>query len=142
MSKTDSQEQPDDTEEMRPEYDFSKGVRGKYHKEYLAGHSVIIHKTDGTVGELDGAAEVSQMHHIVEVRPLENYRIWVRFADGLEGEVDLSDLVGKGVFAAWDDPAEFRKVFIDPETHTVAWPGGIDLAPDALYQDLVAQRAA
>ena len=82
------------------------------------------------------------MHHIVEVRSLENYQIWVRFADGLEGVVDLSDLVGNGVFGAWTDPAEFRKVFIDPETHTVAWPGGIDLAPDALYQDLVAQRAA
>ena len=82
------------------------------------------------------------MHHVVEVEPREDYQIWIRFADGLEGVVDLSDLVGKGVFAAWSDPAEFRKVFIDPETHTVAWPGGIDLAPDALYQDLVAQRAA
>lgn len=82
------------------------------------------------------------MHEIVEAEPREDCQIWIRFADGLEGEVDLSDLVGKGVFAAWDDPAEFRKAFIDPETHTVAWPGGIDLAPDALYQDLVAQRAA
>jgi len=82
------------------------------------------------------------MHHIVEVRPLGAYRIWIRFADGLEGDVDLSDLVGNGVFAAWNDPAEFRKVFIDPETHTVAWPGGIDLAPEALHEDLVAQRAA
>ena len=64
------------------------------------------------------------MHHIVEVRSLENYQIWVRFADGLEGVVDLSALVGNGVFGAWTDLAEFRKVFIDPETHTVAWPGG------------------
>lgn len=82
---------------------------------------------------------MSQMHHIVEAKPLENYRIWICFADGLEGEIDLSDLIGKGVFAAWSDPAEFNKVYIDPETHTVAWPGGIDLAPDALYQDLVAE---
>lgn len=82
------------------------------------------------------------MHRMIEVKPLEDYRLWIRFSDGVEGEVDLSDLVGKGVFAAWNDPAEFRKVFIDPETHTVAWPGGIDLAPDALYQDLVAQKAA
>ena len=82
------------------------------------------------------------MHHVVEVEPREDYQIWIRFADGLEGDVDLSDLVGNGVFAAWNDPAEFRKVFIDPETHTVAWPGGIDLAPEALHEDLVAQRAA
>jgi hypothetical protein len=82
------------------------------------------------------------MHRIVEAKPLENYRVWIRFADGVEGERDLTDLVGKGVFVAWSDPAEFKKVYIDSETHTVACPGGIDLAPDALYDDLIAQRAA
>ncbi|MBN1902216.1 hypothetical protein JW926_12905 [Candidatus Sumerlaeota bacterium] len=36
---------------MRPEYDFSKmtgGVRGKYYKDYRKGHTVKIHKSDGT----------------------------------------------------------------------------------------------
>jgi hypothetical protein len=36
---------------MKKEYDFKKmkgGVRGKYYKAYRAGHTVIIHKTDGT----------------------------------------------------------------------------------------------
>jgi hypothetical protein len=82
------------------------------------------------------------MHKIVEARALGDYRIWVRFADSVEGEVDLSDLVGKGVFASWSDPEEFGKVFIDPETHTLAWPGGIDLAPDALYKELSARKVA
>ena len=38
-------------DDMRPEYDFSKmsgGVRGKYYKAYRAGHTVKIHKADGT----------------------------------------------------------------------------------------------
>ena len=82
------------------------------------------------------------MHRVVEVRPLEDYVIWVRFSDGISGEVDLSDLAGKGVFASWQNPEEFRKVFIDPETHTVAWPGGIDLCPHTLYQDIAARKAA
>lgn len=37
--------------EMRPEYDFKRmkgGVRGKYFKAYRAGHTVKIHKADGT----------------------------------------------------------------------------------------------
>jgi len=76
------------------------------------------------------------MHRVVAVRPSEGYRLWVRFDDGTEGEVDLSDLVGKGVFAAWQDRAEFLKVFIDPESHTLAWPGGIDICPDSLYYDV------
>lgn len=76
---------------------------------------------------------------VVEVRP--EYRVWIRFADGAEGEVDLSELVGRGVFRRWEDPAEFEKVFIDEETGTLAWPGGIDLAPDALYRDVAGVRA-
>jgi len=35
-------------EEMRDEYDFSKGVRGKRYKAYREGHTVQIHKSDGT----------------------------------------------------------------------------------------------
>ncbi len=38
-------------DDMRPEYDFKNmkgGVRGKYYKAYRAGHTVKIHKTDGT----------------------------------------------------------------------------------------------
>jgi len=75
------------------------------------------------------------MHHeVAAVEPLERYRIRVRFTDGVEGEVDLSDLAGKGVFAAWSD--NFEQVFVDPESGTVAWPGGIDLCPVTLHRDV------
>ena len=76
------------------------------------------------------------MHRIVEARALPGYKLHLRFADGAEGDVDLSDLVGKGVFAQWRDPAAFAAVFVDPETGTVAWPGGIDLDPERLYSDV------
>jgi hypothetical protein len=78
------------------------------------------------------------MHRIVQARPLPGYRLSLRFEDGVEGEVSLEDLVGQGVFASWTNPGEFDKVFVDPETHTVAWPGGVDLCPESLYQDVVA----
>ena len=73
-----------------------------------------------------------------EARP--DYRLWVRFSDGLEGEIDLSSLVGKGVFAAWEDPTLFEAVEVDPGSGTVVWPGGIDLAPDALHKDIASVR--
>jgi len=75
-----------------------------------------------------------------EARP--DYHIWVRFEDGLEGEVSVKHLVGRGVFASWSDEAEFRKVFVDPESGTVAWPGDIDLAPDALHERLAQATSA
>ena len=46
----------------------------------------------------------------IEVRALEPYRIWLRYDDGVEWEVDLSRLAGKGVFAAWEDHSFFAEV--------------------------------
>ena len=82
------------------------------------------------------------MHKVVSVRAMAGYRVRVRFSDGMAGEVDLSDLVGKGVFRGWTDHEEFQKVSIDPETHTLAWPGGVDVCPDSLYEEIAAQKAA
>lgn len=76
------------------------------------------------------------LYRIDAVTPLEGYRIWIRFQNGVKGEVDLSDLAGKGVFHAWDEPGFFQRVFVDERSGTVAWPGGLDLAPDALYEDV------
>ena len=50
-------------------------------------------------------------------------------------EVDLSHLVGKGVFALWNDDAAFRKVYIGPSGQ-IAWSEKIDLCPDAIYTDI------
>ncbi len=35
-------------EDILPEYDFTKGVRGKHYQQYQKGHSVTIHYEDGT----------------------------------------------------------------------------------------------
>ena len=56
--------------------------------------------------------------------------------------MDLVNLVGQGVFALWNDPEQFARVSIDPESHTLAWPGGIDLCPDPLYRDVTAQKTS
>ncbi len=42
-----------------------------------------------------------------EARP--NYRVWIRFAHGVEGEVDLSELVGQEVFRSWEFRANSRR---------------------------------
>jgi len=82
------------------------------------------------------------MHRIIEVKPEEGYKIWIKFSDGKEGTVNLTDLAGKGVFARWNDKKYFSSVYVDKETHTVAWPGGIDLCPDTLYAEVTGQDVA
>jgi hypothetical protein len=41
----------DRTDEMKEEYDFSRGVRGKHYRAYRTGHTVRVTKEDGTVEE-------------------------------------------------------------------------------------------
>ncbi len=46
--KTPKRKNQETDDEMLPEYDFRGGVRGKHYEAYRRGHSVTIHKTDGT----------------------------------------------------------------------------------------------
>jgi hypothetical protein len=71
----------------------------------------------------------------VEVKPLANYRLWLKYTDGVTGTVDLSHLAGKGVFALWDDYAAFERVYVG-ESGEIAWTEEIDLCPDALYMKI------
>lgn len=79
------------------------------------------------------------MHRIVGVDVLDDYCVDLSFSDGARGVVDLSRLVGCGVFSAWKDYSEFRKVRVG-ETGDLVWPAGIDLCPDALYLKVTGKR--
>jgi len=71
---------------------------------------------------------------IVEARPAGEYKLYLRFEDGVEGQIDLSKLIEfKGVFAPLRDVQEVAKVRVDAEHGTVSWPNGADLDPDVLY---------
>ncbi len=71
---------------------------------------------------------------IVAAKPLGDFRLHLRFEDGVEGVVDLAPhLSFRGVFGPLRDPDYFAQVSVDPELGTVAWPNGADLDPDVLY---------
>ena len=81
------------------------------------------------------------LYDVIAVEARGGFKIWVRFEDGLEGEVDLSDLAGRGVFKRWtENPSEFRKASVDPQSGTVTWPGGLDVAPDRLYSEVLRSK--
>lgn len=78
---------------------------------------------------------------IVDVRPTTGYRLLLRFEDGVEGEVDVADLVRfQGVFAPLEDRTEFLKVHVNPEIGTICWPNGADLDPDVLYAKVTGEE--
>lgn len=77
---------------------------------------------------------------IVACKPLPQYRVWIQFDDGLEGEVDLNHLVGKGVFKAWKSVEFFNQVRVDPKTDTLCWGEDIDLDPYVLREQISKQN--
>ena len=76
----------------------------------------------------------------VVVEPRAGWRIWLRFEDGAEGEIDLSDIALQGVFAAWSDRSFFESVHLTPHG-SVAWNGDLELCADALYLELTGKSA-
>lgn len=71
---------------------------------------------------------------VIAVKPLGGYRIWIRFEDGVEGDVDLgAEISFTGVFEPLKDPAYFAKVHVNPDLGTICWPNDADIDPVVLY---------
>jgi hypothetical protein len=68
------------------------------------------------------------------------YKIRVRFNDGSEKTIDFSRWFNGPVFEPLRDPDYFRRFFLDGGT--VAWPNGVDIAPETLYDAQAADEAA
>jgi len=71
----------------------------------------------------------------VEAHP--DFRLSVKFIDGTAGDVVMNQRVlreSAGVFIALADPKVFAQVFV--EDGAVTWANGLDLAPDAMYDEI------
>lgn len=71
---------------------------------------------------------------VVSVEPIGPRLLAVSFADGLTGELEFRDSFFFGVFEAIRDPEAFSQVRCDHGY--VEWPGDLDLAPDAMYEQI------
>jgi uncharacterized protein DUF2442 len=70
--------------------------------------------------------------HVTDAKYLRGYVIWLRFNDGVEGEVDLEPELEGEVFGPLRDLEQFKKFRVDAELDTVVWENGADLAPEFL----------
>jgi hypothetical protein len=80
------------------------------------------------------------MPKIIEVKALGPYKLHLQYSNGDQGEVDLSDMSGKGVFKKWETAGYFQKVFIPKDHLAVAWDEELELCPNALYLEMVGKN--
>lgn len=77
---------------------------------------------------------------VTHVRHVSGHTLWLRFSDGVEGHVDMSDWLDGPAFARLREPAFFAQVRLAPML-TIEWPNGVDIAPESLYDRLVVTGA-
>ena len=70
---------------------------------------------------------------VIGARYVRDYVIWLKFSDGVEGEVDLRGELWGPVFDPLKDKEEFKSFRFHPELHTIVWANGADFAPEFLY---------
>ena len=81
-------------------------------------------------------------HMVTELRAEDDYMLWLRFDDGVEGRVYLGDLMGTEAYGARINEFDFYKVQIDPVSRDVTWEGGVHIDPDVLYRNIALQGAS
>ncbi|MEI6141387.1 MAG: DUF2442 domain-containing protein [Mariniphaga sp.] len=69
----------------------------------------------------------------IQVKAISQFIIYVKYADGTEGQIDLSHLITKPLFKNWLELEYFNKVYIDNETLAISWDENIELCPDNMY---------
>jgi hypothetical protein len=75
---------------------------------------------------------------VIDVQPLDDYRLLVSFNDGVVREVDFAPELeqAEGTLAeALRDPSYFRQVRVDEDSRTIVWPNGLDPDPEVLHGD-------
>jgi len=65
-----------------------------------------------------------------------DFKIWIQFNDGVEGDVDLSRELTGPIFEPLRDVEAFKRFRLHPELRTLVWPNGADLAPEFLREKL------
>jgi hypothetical protein len=109
--------------------------------EQMRETGTAIANCSAAVEEAQGGRRLSIPWTVTRVDALPDYELYVEFVDGTRGRVKMRDFIFSeraGVFTALRDTAEFRQISCD-EGH-VEWANGLDLAPDAMHDRLIAQN--
>ena len=121
--------------DLAPEYMYENAVVSE-----PAVEVEVTQEGPNAADRLAATERAAKMIHATDVEPRDGYRIWLRYSDGTAGEVDLSDMAGRGVFKVWLDRTFFEGVHVSGHG-SIAWSDDIELCEDALYMALTGKSA-
>ena len=71
---------------------------------------------------------------VIQVKYVQDYVLYLRFEDGLEGNIDISKHISfQGVFSRLKDLSYFQTVLVNSDIGTIVWDNGADISPSFLY---------
>ncbi|MBI5402808.1 MAG: DUF2442 domain-containing protein [Ignavibacteriae bacterium] len=73
------------------------------------------------------------MERIVQVKPLDNFKVWVKFADGFSADVDIKPFIKGGISDALKEKEFFKDVKVD-DFNGISWKNGFDFCPNFLRE--------
>jgi hypothetical protein len=79
-----------------------------------------------------------RLPRVSAARYVRDHVVWLRFDDGLEGELDLGDGLRGALMEPLRDTAMFAQLSV--EYGTITWPNGADWDPDTLHDRLRASK--
>lgn len=74
--------------------------------------------------------------HVKQAKYLHDYVIWIKFNDGIEGEIDLENELTDEIFGPLKDKKLFKSFKVDSLLETIVWGNGADLAPEFLHDNV------
>jgi hypothetical protein len=75
---------------------------------------------------------------IQEVKYISDYIISIKFDDGVNGTIELNDLVQKGIFKVLQDKNQFAKVYTNG--YSIAWSNELEIDATKIYSDLTGKN--
>lgn len=67
------------------------------------------------------------------------YTYHIQFENDQKGNINFQPFLWGEVFEPLKDKDYFKKAFIDKTSGSIAWPNGVDIAPETLYQQILSQ---
>jgi hypothetical protein len=77
---------------------------------------------------------------IKSVKPLNDYKLELKFENGEERIFDMKEYLEIGIFKELKDERLFKSVHVSFDT--IEWGNGADLDPEILYQESLAKSAS